>query len=158
MGKDLRLRGRRVLVVEDEFFIADELARDLAAMGAEIVGPAGTVEQAMRLLNDDCCIDGAVLDIKLGAMMAYPVADELLARNVPVVFATGFDADILPRRFIGVPRYLKPTRSEQVAAALLETSDGPPKPARPTRRPRPRTMAPSVLARRRRTFSSKFTR
>lgn len=159
MGENLRLRGKRVLVVEDEFFIADDLARDFAAMGAEIVGPVGTVEQAMRVLHDELCIDGAVLDIKLGATMAYPVADELLARNVPVVFATGYDADVVPRRFIGVPRCLKPTRSEQVAAALFRTFDGTSPGARPKRRPRPRrTMASRVLARRRRIAASKFTR
>jgi CheY-like chemotaxis protein len=150
MGEDLRLRGRRVLVVEDEFFIADDLARDFAAMGAEIVGPVGTIDQAMRLLHDELCIDGAVVDIKLGAMMAFPIADELLARNVPVVFATGYDADVLPRRFVGVPRYLKPTRSEQVAAALAKALDRTPSGTRPKRRPPRRPMAASVLTRRRR--------
>ena len=160
MGDDLRLSGKRVLVVEDEFFIADELARDFAAMGAEIIGPVGTVERAMRLLHDELCIDGAVLDIKLGAAMAYPVADELLARNVPVVFATGYDADVLPRRFVDVPRCVKPAGSEQVATALLTTLDRTPPGAGPKRRPRlPRRMfAARVMARRRRIARSKFAR
>lgn len=138
MGGDLRLRGKRVLVVEDEFFIADDLARDFAAMGAEIVGPAATLEQARQLL-DERPIDMAVLDIKLRDAVSYPVADELVARRVPVVFATGFDADVIPARFAGVPRCVKPASSGTVAALLATTFDRP-SGSRPKRWPRPRFM------------------
>ena len=125
MGEDRRLHGERVLVVEDEFFIADDLARDLTAQGAEIVGPVGTAQQAMRLLDGGRRIDGAVLDIKLRDEMIYPIADELRRRRVPVVFATGYDAAIIPARFADVPCCQKPVDGEKVVQALARALDRP---------------------------------
>ena len=123
MAEDTLVRGKRLLVVEDEFFIADGLARDFAAMGADIVGPVPTLEQAMDLLDREPCIDGAVLDIQLRNAASYDIADELLRRGVPVVFVTGYDAAVIPTRYVDVIRCVKPVSSEKVAQALTRTFD-----------------------------------
>jgi DNA-binding LytR/AlgR family response regulator len=57
------LTGRRVLIVEDEFFVADDLAQAVAQLGGEIVGPVPTCEEALILLSTAERIDIAVLDI-----------------------------------------------------------------------------------------------
>ena len=74
------LTGRRVLVVEDEYFLADDIARALVGLGAETVGPVPTREQALAHLEGGGRIDACVLDLNLRGEMAFPVADALLAR------------------------------------------------------------------------------
>lgn len=99
------LAGRRVLVVEDECFLADDIARALAGLGAETVGPVPTREQALAHLEGGGRIDVCVLDLDLRGEMAFPVADALLARGVPFVFSTGYDQAVVPVGYAGVPRW-----------------------------------------------------
>src|SRR5438309_716085 len=82
-------RGRRFLVVEDEYVIAADLAVCLQALGIEVAGPAASVAEALTLLESDGDrLDGAVLDINLGNERVYPVADVLRGRGIPFVFTT----------------------------------------------------------------------
>ena len=113
------LAGRRVLLVEDEFFLAQELARAFAAQGAAVIGPAATTDDALDLIEQEGRIDGAVLDLNLQGEMAYTVADALLARGVPFVFATGYDAASIPARYAGVSRCEKPVSPAAITRALF---------------------------------------
>ncbi|HEX8471410.1 MAG TPA: response regulator, partial [Brevundimonas sp.] len=83
-----RFEGRRVLIVEDEYVIAMEIAGILEDCGAEIVGPAGSVSLAIQLIAQEAPIDAAVLDVNLGRERVFPVAETLNLRNIPFVFAT----------------------------------------------------------------------
>ena len=112
------LRGRRILVAEDEYFIADEVAEALAEAGAEVVGPAATVEAAQALARAEERLDGAVLDANLGGAMIWPVLDALTARGVPVVLATGYDAGVIPKAHADLPRCEKPVAARDVLRAL----------------------------------------
>ena len=115
------LRGRRLLVVEDEYLIAAALERALEGRGAEVVGPAGSVEGALRLVEaEGDRLDGAVLDINLRDERVYPVADVLAARGVPFVFLTGYDAQVIPDTYAGVPRSEKPVSTALLARTLLK--------------------------------------
>jgi CheY-like chemotaxis protein len=106
------LRGRRFLVVEDEYLIAVSLVLALEEDGAEVVGPAGSVRDALALVEaEDGRLDGAVLDINLHDERVYPVADALAARGVPFVFLTGYDAQGIPDAYTRVPRCGKPVSS-----------------------------------------------
>jgi DNA-binding response OmpR family regulator len=89
------LAGLHVLVVEDNYFIATEMCRALRAAGAEIVGPARDLETGMAAIRDER-IDCAVLDINLHGLMAFQLATQLRARGIPAIFATGYDASVLP--------------------------------------------------------------
>ena len=113
------LAGRRLLVVEDDYLIATDLARTFEAAGAEVVGPAATLDDALDLVEDTTHLDGAVLDINLHGEMAYAVADALLARGVPFVFATGYDEGSIPPRFAHATRCEKPVEPERIARALF---------------------------------------
>ena len=102
------LSGRRVLVVEDEYFQADDLARLLRSMGAEVIGPFGEVQDALELLEAGKPIDFAVLDINLRGDLIYPAADQLRARAIPFAFATGYDRQSIPDQYGDVPLLEKP--------------------------------------------------
>jgi DNA-binding response OmpR family regulator len=113
-----QLANKRVLVVEDDYLVAMDIARALERAGAEVIGPAPGVEAALDVL-ERTVPDGAILDINLGGEMAFPVADALMARGIPFIFATGYDAQVIPVRFIHVKRCEKPMASEQICAALF---------------------------------------
>lgn len=113
------LAGKRLLVVEDEYLVAVELVDLLKAAGAEVVGPAGTLEDALDLVErTGHRLDGAVLDINLRDKRVYPVADALSACGVPFVFATGYDLSTVPESYAAVPRCGKPVDQEQLMRLL----------------------------------------
>jgi PAS domain S-box-containing protein len=112
------LRGSRVLIVEDAVLLALELETSLSEAGAEVIGPAYELEEAMALL--DRPIDAAVLDANLNGRSVTPVAEALARRNVPFVFATGYgETGGAPGGF-DAPVIRKPYDVTQVAAAVAE--------------------------------------
>jgi PAS domain S-box-containing protein len=116
------LKGSRVLIVEDAVLLALELETGLSDAGAEIVGPAYELEEAMALL--DRPIDAAVLDANLNGRSVTPVAEALARRNVPFVFATGYgETGGAPGGF-DAPVIRKPYDVTQVAAAVAELLGG----------------------------------
>jgi CheY-like chemotaxis protein len=118
------LENRRVLVVEDEALIAMAVEARLRDAGAEVVGPAFTAAEALRLVEAAAAADGgisaAVLDLKLaGGETAIPVADALAARGVPFLFATGYGAGRCDTgRHTAAPVLHKPYDPERLVAAL----------------------------------------
>jgi CheY-like chemotaxis protein len=114
-----QFKGCRYLVVEDEYFIAADLTHLLESLGIEVVGPAASVQEALRLVeNDGGRLDGAVLDINLRDERVYPVADALRARGVPFVFTTGYDAASVPSSYADAPRCEKPVDKARLARCL----------------------------------------
>jgi two-component system, response regulator PdtaR len=105
-----------VLVVEDEFLIALDLELLLRRHGWRVLGPAATVDQALRLLRQGDTPDVALLDVNLGG---EPVAAELRARGVPFVLASAYH---LPAQaaaaLAGAPAVGKPTEERRLLAAL----------------------------------------
>jgi DNA-binding response OmpR family regulator len=117
------LKDRRILIVEDEYFIAEDIAHALRQGGARVVGPTGDPDEAMRLLSGER-IDVAVLDVNLHGEMVYPIAAELRSRGVPFMFATGYDQTHIPADYADVPRAAKPLNWRmlvQSISALAQT-------------------------------------
>jgi PAS domain S-box-containing protein len=81
----------RVLIVEDESLLALELCDALTELGWDVVGPAASVEEALKLLDGAGPIDIAVLDVNLGGSLVFPLAERLRDGNVPFVFCTGYE-------------------------------------------------------------------
>lgn len=104
----------RVLVVEDEYLIALELASALEDQGVAVIGPATTLAEGEALCRSTDRIDGAILDIDLRGEAVYPLADALRDIAVPFLFSTGCDPSEIPPRFIDVPRCDKPAGSAEV--------------------------------------------
>ena len=114
------LRGRRILVVEDEYMIAQEIADELMNVGADTLGPVARISDALRLIETEEPIDAALLDVNLGGMAVWPVVDALLARSIPVVLATGYDAGAIPTAYAHLARCEKPTTASDVTRALVQ--------------------------------------
>lgn len=87
LGVPEAFRGKRILVVEDECLLADELKRQLAGRGAIVIGPVASSNEALALV-DDRAIDAAILDIELHEEISFPVADTLDMRGVPYIFVS----------------------------------------------------------------------
>jgi CheY-like chemotaxis protein len=117
------LRALRILIVEDEYYVADDLARALQGLGATVLGPVATLEEAERLVAEGR-FDCAVLDMNLRGEMAFPIADRLEAEGIPFVVASGYNSASLPDRFSAVPRVEKPYDSAQVVALLPRARSG----------------------------------
>ena len=120
------LRGKRILIVEDEPIIAMTLEDMLLDAGCAIVGPAHRVGTALALARTEA-IDAAVLDVNLDGGTSYPVADELVRRGIPCLFATGYGTEGLDARYAAFVLLAKPYREDQVKTALrslLAATDG----------------------------------
>ncbi|MER2267296.1 response regulator [Methylobacterium oxalidis] len=113
------LAGRHVLLVEDDYFIAFDMQRHFETSGAHVLGPAPSVREALALISGAARIDAAVLDINLRGEMAFAVADELAARGVPFLFATGYNETSIPSRYAAQRRCEKPVEPEQIARLLF---------------------------------------
>lgn len=109
-----------VLVVEDELLVAMLLEDMLVDLGHTIAGVTGEFDEALRLAKT-AKFDLALLDVHLGGRDVFPVAEALMQRKIPFVFATGYGAEGLPPAFRGHPTLQKPFQSgalEQVLAMI----------------------------------------
>ena len=99
------LRGMRILIVDDEYLTAADVARYLERLGAVILGPVPTIEQAERHASH---ADVAILDVMLNGKLVFPFADELLRRGIPFVFFSGYPPGAIPERLRHVSVLRKP--------------------------------------------------
>lgn len=106
-----------MLIVEDQMIVAMQIEDMLLATGCEIVGPVGTLQAAIALAHEKA-LDLAVLDINLDGEQVYPAAEELQARGIPFIFATGYGESTLPEKWRDQPRLSKPFRREQLEQLL----------------------------------------
>src|SRR3954454_18909281 len=82
------LSGERVLVAEDECLIAMDLADLFETAGANVIGPASTVQEALKLLTSET-VDRACLDFNLADGEVTPVLDLLASKGISMVVYTG---------------------------------------------------------------------
>jgi len=99
----------RLLVVEDETLVALQLCTALRDNGWQVLGPAGTLEEAYRLLAENDSPDAALLDVNLRGEMVYPLADLLEARDIPFLFCSGYEMLNHGNRYRHAPIVRKPT-------------------------------------------------
>ncbi|WP_332715560.1 hypothetical protein [Pelagibacterium mangrovi] len=101
------IAGKCVLVVEDDYVLAREVCNDLKSHGVHVLGPAPTVHYA-NLIIGKRRLDGAILDIKLFGEEVYDLVDVLMARGVPIVFATAYQPESIDARYRAVDTLHKP--------------------------------------------------
>jgi PAS domain S-box-containing protein len=109
---------RRILIVEDEPFVALQLQSDLESEGHQVVGPASNLAEGLELAQSEG-FDAALVDVRLGRDTSASIADELLARRIPFAFATGYaDTSMLPEHLRSVPRLKKPYALDDVRSVV----------------------------------------
>ena len=108
---------RRVLVVEDEALVAMLIEDMIHDSGDEMVGSACRLSDAL-VLAQETQADVALLDINLGGALAYPVADVLRQRGVPIVFTSGYGSAGLSERFQDCPILDKPFDQHSLEHAI----------------------------------------
>ena len=113
------LRGKRILVVEDEALLSMDLEASLAAAGCHVVGPAATVETARKLITHEQC-DAALLDVNLSGHPVDELAAALTKHAVPFAFLTGYGREALPRGFGEAKMLGKPFSQYEVLAMLAQ--------------------------------------
>lgn len=106
------------MIVEDEALLVAMIEEGLEELGCVVAATATRLEKAVAAAKD-VVADVAVLDINLNGALSYPVAEVLLARKIPVLFATGYGTGGLPDNLKTAPVLAKPFRMRQLAAALV---------------------------------------
>lgn len=114
------MSGMTVLVVEDDFIVAYDMQTMLEEQGARVLGPATSLAEAQTLLAKEQPTV-AVLDVNLGGEYVFPLADALLAKDVPFLFATAYADDdrLFPQAARSAPRLAKPVLPNVLIAQLM---------------------------------------
>jgi CheY-like chemotaxis protein len=119
---DRVLDGYCILVVEDNFFIAEDVCDSLHQAGAEIVGPVGNIDEALQLARKTQNLDCAVLDLNLHGETVEEIARVLHDRSVGFFFVTGYETGGISEAFSGVPRLIKPFNGETLITMVRQQS------------------------------------
>ena len=113
-----RWYGGKILVAEDNLLLGEVVCEFLRECGLAPVGPFATVEQAQAVART-AVLDGAVLDLKLGGHLCYPVCAALQARAIPFMFLTGYaDLSMIPPGLKSTPIICKPFEASEMKAAI----------------------------------------
>ena len=113
-----RFAGRRVLVVEDEYILADDLRQILDQNGFEALGPLPSMAEALGIINNDERIDCAIMDINLRGEVAFPLSSALMKRKIPFLFTTGYGSAQIPSEFNSIARLEKPFMASELISEI----------------------------------------
>ena len=108
---------RRVLVVEDEMLIGMLLEDMLTDLGHEVAAIVPRLKEAMAAVDRET-YDLAILDVHLHGESAFPVAEALITKGIPFVFATGYGERGLPENYRGRPVLQKPFAKDDLERVL----------------------------------------
>lgn len=112
---------KRILVVEEEYFLSDETRQMLDRLRALVVGPASNLAEAFAII-DEQNFEAAVLDVHLADELIFPVAERLEELGIPFVFATGHQATLVSRKYSGFVFCEKLNELDKIAKALFASS------------------------------------
>jgi two-component sensor histidine kinase/CheY-like chemotaxis protein len=116
------VRGKRLLLVEDEPLVAMMMSQVIRDLGGEVVGPFGSMAEVVEESIES--IDAAVLDVNVAGQLVYPLADRVASLHKPMVFLTGYDAKSVDPRFADSPILTKPIDERELAAVLADMFEG----------------------------------
>jgi len=116
-------QAKRVLIVEDELMIRMLLEDMLNELGYSIAAEAGRIDEALEAAKT-AEFDLAILDVNLNGQTIAPVAEALVARGMPFVFATGYGERGLPEAYRDRPTLKKPFQMDGLSRTLQSALDG----------------------------------
>jgi two-component sensor histidine kinase/ActR/RegA family two-component response regulator len=113
------LSGLRVLIVEDDFYLARDARRVLRGAGAEVIGPSESEASALQEMREQRP-HVAVVDVDLGGGPSFRLAGILRDESIPFVFVTGYDGGTIPAEFAQVPRLEKPAELRRIVRTVAQ--------------------------------------
>lgn len=113
-----RLKGAKVLVLEDETLVSMMIEDMLADLGCTVVGPFARLDDALAHLSGHPDLDLALIDVNLGGVQSFPAAEALTRADVPFVFTTGYDEAGIPEPWRSRPALRKPFILREMETAL----------------------------------------
>jgi PAS domain S-box-containing protein len=112
-----RLKGKRVIIIEDEPLVLMDLEARLTEAGCIVVDTAGSLDAADALISEAHC-DAALLDVNLAGSPVENLAAKLTQKNVPFAFVTGYGREALPDGFRDGLLLKKPFTDDELFAVL----------------------------------------
>lgn len=120
---DLPLSGRRMIILEDDYYQAHDSKDTLEEAGATVIAVTATVPDLAPYLATGP-IDAVLIDINLGRGLSFDFARSLRDQAIPFLFLTGYDAGMLPEDLAGSPYISKPADRARIVAGLAELVAG----------------------------------
>jgi CheY-like chemotaxis protein len=112
------MQAKSILVVEDEYFLADDCVSLIREAGLGIVGPIASVEEALELVSSGGLFDGALVDVNLQGSSVFPLLDLLVEKELPVAVYTGYPE--LPEKYSRLPLFRKPDQARLAVKYLSQ--------------------------------------
>jgi len=119
---DRALSGYRIVILEDDYYQAQDCRQLLEAAGAKVIAISATIPDLPALLEEGR-IDAVLIDINLGHGLSFDFARALKAQAIPFVFLTGYDAAMLPDDLAGSGYLTKPADAARIMAALANAAE-----------------------------------
>ncbi|MHB2264293.1 response regulator [Aliihoeflea sp. PC F10.4] len=116
------LQGLKIFVVEDEALVALNLEDILGELGCTVIGPALRLGAASEMMNDTFHADVAILDVNVAGEPVFPVAEKLVGKGIPVIFATGYGQAGLPDTWHSHTILQKPYAMDDVVESLARVT------------------------------------
>ena len=113
------LSGRRVIIVEDDYYQAYDSKQMLEKAGAEVVAVTASAPDLAALLAQGA-VDAGLIDINLGHTLSLDFARSLRDHGIPFAFLTGYDHKIVPEDLAAIPCISKPADPARIIATLDE--------------------------------------
>lgn len=112
-----RLTGLEILLIEDDYYLADDTHQILTAAGARVAGPYARAAEGLARIAQGA-LDCAVLDVNLGEGPSFVTAQALRLSRVPFVFVTGYGREVLPAEFGAAQLLEKPVEGRALVDAV----------------------------------------
>ncbi|MCX9147043.1 response regulator [Erythrobacter sp. WG] len=120
---DNPLAGRRIIILEDDYYQAHDSKDTLEEAGATVIAVTATVpDLAPHLAGGP--IDAVLIDINLGRSLSFDFARTLRSNAIPFLFLTGYDAGMLPEDLAASPYISKPADRARIVKGLTELIAG----------------------------------
>jgi len=113
------LAGRRILIVEDEYFIAAEIRLMLEEHGADVIGPVADIRKANIAIASGGRIDCAILDIDVNGQAVFPVIPLLREQGIPWIYVSGFSEPLVPVHLRARAHLEKPVDEKLLVDAVM---------------------------------------
>jgi two-component sensor histidine kinase/CheY-like chemotaxis protein len=115
--------GSRILLIEDEALVGMMMTDTLNELGYSVVGPFTSIADSVSAATTET-FHAAILDINVKGELVYTLADVLAARQVPLIFVTGYGSEVIEERFKGLPVLQKPVDRGALKAILAAQQTG----------------------------------